>query len=437
MKQPAISKLLVNMAFSGLSYGVYYNFVQLFIIYLDPIGYYGDFALYYLVLNLTSAVALPLGGVLSDKIGRKSMLVFGSLTLTIGIFILPISTVWWYLLYSSVLQAVGSSFLSVAQSCVIADVTKGYTREKGYSITMSFSMIFGVVGTVMLAVYSFLCENVLSPSTYYELPLIVAAVLALIATIPMLLIKVPSQPKGNDSCNPRTEKNGKSPNLNNSRDSGSDKSYTPPSSIWRNGLVLKMIAFQGIIGFGAGFLVPVFIYYWVDIFHSGNSVILLISVLGELGIAAGGLIAPWLAKRAKRLRGRVGTTVACQFASIACAAYLAIVPYYRVLLPAVGAYIARNSLMNMVNPLIQAETMDHTPEDKRGIVNSLTALAFLPPNGLATILSDPLVHSVQTPYGYTYSASALIVTYIIGTVLISTTGKKDRILLSQSRQAKS
>jgi MFS family permease len=436
IRDPAISRLLVNMAFSGLSYGVYSNLVMFFFVYLDPIGWFGDFTMYYLVFQITISIALPVAGVLTDKIGRKAMLTLGSSIVSIGMFVLPISTEWWHLLYSSALQAIGFALLGTAQNCVVADVTKGYRREKGYSITMSFSMVFGVVGTIVLIIYSFLYEKLLPANIYYELPLLVAAILALIAAIPMFLIRIPRQPQENHFCNSRPEENAKSPSSNSSGTSRNDQSYTPPSSIWRNGVVLKMIAFQGIIGFGAGFLVPIFNYYWKDIFHLDQYMIYTIALLGELGTVVGGLTAPWVAKRVTRLGGRVGTTVACQFASIACAVYLAAVPFYLVLIPAVMAYIARMALMNMVNPLMSAMTMDHTPEAKRGRVNSLTQLAFNVPNGISPNLSDPLIHSVQLPYGYTYSALVLISTYITATAMLSTTRKKDRILVMQSRQEK-
>jgi MFS family permease len=351
-------------------------------------------------------------------------------------FILPISTEWWHLLYSSALQAIGYALLGTAQNCVIADVTKGYRREKGYSITMSFSMVFSVVGTVVLIIYSFLYENLLPANIYYQLLLLVAAILALIAAIPMFLIRIPRQPQEDPSRNSRPKENAKSPTANSSATSRNDQSYTQPSSIWRNSVVIKMIAFQGIVGFGAGFLVPVFNYYWVTIFPVQQPVIYSIALLGELGTAMGGLAAPLIAKRVTRFGGRVGTTVTCQFASIACAAYLAVVPYFRVLLPAVIAFIARQALMNMVNPLIGAMTMDHTPETKRGRVNSLTQLAFNIPNGISPYLSYSIVNSVPSGYGYTYSALVLIGTYITATAMLSTTRKKDRLLVKQTRQEK-
>lgn len=430
-----MSKLIANMAFNGLSYGVYNNLVMFFIIYLDPVNWYQDFALYYLVFQITMSVALPIVGVLTDKIGRKPMLIMGASVSALGMFILPVSTQWWHLLYSSALQATGFALLGTAQNCVIADVTEGYRREKGYSITMSFSMVFSVIGTVALIIYSAIYQTLLPANTYYQLPLLASAVLALIAAIPMFLISISRRPRESSLQDSKSRKDLELPGPKELGTKNHKQLYKPPSSIWRNGVVIKMIAFQGIIGFGAGFLVPVFNYYWSAIFPVQQYVIYTIALLGELGTAMGGLAAPWIAKRAKRL-GRVGTTVTCQFASIACAAYLAVVPYFRVLLPAVIAFIARQALMNMVNPLMGAMTMDHTPETKRGRVNSLTQLAFNVPNGISPYLSEPLANSVPHGYGYTYSALVLISTYITATALLSTTRKRDKLMVLQSRRGK-
>jgi MFS family permease len=351
--------------------------------------------------------------------------------------------VWWHLLFASGAQGIGFALLGTAQSCVVADVTRGYRREKGYSLTMSFSMVFSVMGTVVLIIYTYLYENILPGGIFNQLPLLVSAILSLIAAIPMFLIKIPSAPQEAESCSPEPRKDGESHIPRRSSTKDDQPVYIPPARFRSNSVVPKMIAFQAIIGFGAGFLVPLFNYYWKDIFGLDKYIIYTIALLGELGIAAGGLAAPWIAKRATKLGGRVGTTVACQFASIACAVFIGIVAYDLAILPTASivlaaqalfvptviAFIARQALMNMVNPLISAVTMDHTPETKRGRVNSLTSFAFTVPNGVSPNLSVPLIAS----YGYASSASVLVVTYIIGTAMLSTTRKKDRLLVMQSR----
>lgn len=432
-----MSKLIVNMALSGLSYGIYSNMIYFLLLYLDPVNYAGDFALYYGVFQITISLALPFAGVLTDKVGRKPMLILGATTTALGTFILPLARTWWDLLYASAAQAVGFAFIGPAQNCVVADISKGYRREKAYSITMSFSMAFGVIGTVALIVYTALYQSLLPVDVSYQLPLLVAALLSLMAAIPMFLIRIPKRPQEDKSCN---SKSGIAVSTVAPLTGEKQKqSYELPKSIWKNGVIMKVIAFQAIIGFGAGFLVPLFNYYWYNVFVGLQQyVIYTISLLGELGTAVGGLASPWLAKRATRLGGRIGTTVTCQFLSIACAVYLATVPYYSVLLPAVIAFVVRMALMNMVNPLMQAMTMDHTPEEKRGRVNSLTSFAFNVPNGISPRLSTELIRSVPSPpgsaYGYTYSAAVLVTTYIFATTLLYTTKKKDKLLVKQTRQ---
>ncbi|WXG43990.1 MAG: MFS transporter [Promethearchaeati archaeon SRVP18_Atabeyarchaeia-1] len=437
IRDPAISKLLVNMAFSGLSYGVYNNLIYFFIPYLDKgVDSIGHFALQYLVFQIAMSLALPIGGYLTDKMGRKPVLMMGSTAVALGTFVLPLATEWWHIIYFSIGTAIGYALVSVAQNCVVADVTAEYRREKAYSITMSFSMVFGVIGTVALIIYSFLYDGVLPNNTYYFLPSVSAAILAVLAAVPLFLIRIPRQPpKDGPGCAgppPKSDSSASDP-VNTLEQKQLNE---PPRNPLRNSVVLKILIFQGVIGFGAGFLVPLFNYFWRDLFKLPQPLIYTIALLGELGVAVGGLIAPMVSRRAKRLGGRVGTTIACQVASIACAAYLATVPYYLFLLPAVLAFIARQALMNMVSPLMSALTMDHTPVAQRGRVNSLTQLIFNVPNGISTNLSGRIIGSVPGNYGYTYSTLILVGTYICGTALLSTTRKKDRLLVKQWKQAK-
>ena len=205
IKQPAMSKLLTKMAFSGLSYGIYSNLIYFFLVYLDPVNYYAEFGLYYLVFSFVNAATYPLAGILTDRIGRKPILVVGATISTVGTFIFPFVTVWWYLLPAAAALAVGSALLGTAQMCVAADVTTGYRREKAYSIGMSFGMVFGVIGTIVLIIYTYVYENILPANIFYQILLLVAALLMLISAIPMFVIKTPSLQE-TKSCDPDPSK---------------------------------------------------------------------------------------------------------------------------------------------------------------------------------------------------------------------------------------
>lgn len=112
-----------------------------------------------------------------------------------------------------------------------------------------------------------------------------------------------------------------------------------------------------------------------------------------------------------------------------CAALLSIVPWYKNLWLAIASYVARQDLMNMINPLTQAMLMDHTPAGRRGAVNAMTTLAFGGPNGVSANISGIIINQAPFPYGWAYSFFVLISLYTISTWLYFTTRKRDRALL--------
>jgi MFS family permease len=210
------------------------------------------------------------------------------------------------------------------------------------------------------------------------------------------------------------------------------QSYEVPSSLRRNRVVQKVLAINLLIGFGAGFIIPLFTYYWGYIFKLSDEAIIGITVLGYIGMAAGSLVTPWVARHATKYGGRVGTIVAFQSASIVFAGYLAIVPFQMNLSLAVIAYIARTDFMNIISPLTSALLMDHSPANRRGLVNSLVNIAFSVPNGISPSFTSMILIAVPAPYGYTYSISFMVSLYLVGSVIYATTRKADRLVrLSQ------
>jgi len=436
LKDPIMNKLLLYQIFSGLSGGIYSILIMFFIKALFGPGYQLQYALFYLVSNLAMSLLLLPGGALADKIGRRSVLRIGVSLLALGGFIATISTELWQLLIASGMSAAGSAFIGPAQSSLVADITLGYRRQKSYGIITFANVTSITIGTLALFVYAASFQHVLDQGTYYRLMLGVSAVLSLASAIPMFLIRKSPTPEPNhhnsDTRNNTSIDNTSVEKKHSIEIVGKEEGRQAngvPLSLRRNNVALKIIVINALIGLGAGFIIPMFSYYWSDVFDLSEAAVYAINILGDVGIAVGSLFSPWLAKRAKKLGGRVGTIVAFQASSIACAAYLAVAPWQMNIYFAILAYIARQDFMNIIGPLTSSLLMDHSPENRRGVINSLTSIAFNVPNGISPYFTSIILVLVPSPYGYAYSISALVVLYTIATMIYSTTRKADKLLL--------
>jgi MFS family permease len=436
-----MSKLILFLVFSGLSAGTYSILVMLFIAYLDggvESIYVGHYSLYYLVGNLTMSILLIPAGLLTDKIGRKRSLSIGVSLVAIGGFIAPLSTQWWHLLFGSAILSSGSAMISPAQASLVADITRGYRREKSYGVVAFTSVGSTTVGTIVFMVYSALFKEIIPSEIYYRFMLILSAVLGLVAVIPILFIGRPHFVDKNRPTTPsleagrypaeRSEDSKERLELSVKSEFRPEQLYETPKTLWKNRVVQKILVINILIGFGAGFIIPLFTYYWKYIFKLSDDAIAAITVLGYIGMALGSIVTPWVARHATKYGGRVGTIVAFQSASIVFAGYLAIAPLQMNLELAVIAYIARMDLMNMIGPLTSALLMDHSPANRRGVINSLISIGFSVPNGISPSFTSMILNAVPPPYGYTYPISFMVFLYSISSVIYLTTKKADRLV---------
>jgi MFS family permease len=430
VRDPVLSRIVLFQVFNGLSSGIYTILIMLYIQYLDSgLGdlYLAHFAIYYLVGSLANSVLLIPAGLFADRFGRKPALVIGAFLLAINGFIPPFASQWWQLLPASLINAAGSALYTPAQAALVADVSFGYRREKSYSVVYFTTVGFTTVGLVVFSLYAFIFQAMTATAAYYQLMLIMSAALGLVGVVPIALLR---------KVEAVVEK-GRMESIAPPKDVSKQRRFLDvPTELGRNGVVIKLLAINFLIGLGAGFIIPIFTYYWKAVFSLSDSSVTAISMLGYVGLAAGTMLTPWLAGRAKALGGRVGTIVIFQGVSIVCAAYLAIAPLQMSLYPAIVAYVARTVLMNAINPLTSALLMDHSPTEKRGLYNSLISIAFNVPNSISPLFTFFIYASVQPPYGFTYPISILVFLYTISDIIYVTIRKADKSLLSAQERGK-
>ncbi len=87
-----------------------------------------------------SAIAAPVWGKLSDRLGRKSILMASQVLSLAGYLMLALSHALWLVLLSRVISGLGGGSLGAAES-FIADATKSEQRERAYSL---YGAVFGI-----------------------------------------------------------------------------------------------------------------------------------------------------------------------------------------------------------------------------------------------------------------------------------------------------
>jgi len=153
MKQRALFILALVMVVNALSYGtiipLLYPFASRFGI--NPLGLSFLFASF----SLFQFLATPIIGALSDKYGRKPLLLISLLGTSLSLAFFASAHAVWQLFLARILDGITGGNMSVAQA-VIADKVKGKERSKAFGLlgaSFGFGFLVGPALGGLLSVY--------------------------------------------------------------------------------------------------------------------------------------------------------------------------------------------------------------------------------------------------------------------------------------------
>ncbi|EDL64260.1 MFS transporter [Bacillus sp. SG-1] len=174
-------------------------------------------------------------------------------------------------------------------------------------------------------------------------------------------------------------------------------------------LVFLFVGAQLIIGIGSGLVVPYLNLYFADRFQTSHSAIGLILSLGQGATAIAMIIGPAIVNR----MGEVKAVVLLQLLSLP---FLILTGITTNLYLAVIGFLFRQALMNAGNPIQMALMMRKVPDDKKGIANSLSQMAFS--FGWATMgpVSTYIVAAYGSYWGYSIVFAITGCIYLIGAI---------------------
>lgn len=308
---------------------------------------------------VASVGAIPLG-ILSDKKGRKVMLLLGSIAMAPVAIVFALTTNILYLSIGMMVFGLGEAGTLGTWNAIIADQTKLENRDAAFSL--SFIVTTGAVGFGFLLPFFFPAVQKLtglgSVAVHRDFLILVGIVaLATPASLGFLL---------------------------------RDYAETPTERKLTRGkkfpLLLKFSGMNSLIGLGAGFiipLVPTWLFLKFGVLDTYSGPLLAVS---NITIALAAVVSPRLSTK----YGLVRAIVLVQGFSTLLMFTLAFIPSAVV---AAGVYIIRAALMNMSAPLSDSYLMGIVSKEERGLASSVNSVLWRLPNSATTIVGGIILQT--------------------------------------------
>jgi MFS family permease len=352
------TRLIYALIVPSVAYGMLYTDISYFLTTIQGLS---DVTMGLIVTVMgvsTFTASIPLGMV-SDRYGRKKVLILGNIAASATLAVFALTTNPVILVFAAILEGVSEGATSAATSALLAEKCEAAKRNIVFSL-------FGFAQSTAFAVGSFAIPAVVifqvmgfSNQESHILLYVVVAILSLLSTGLMLKItesRATQHPKS-------TSKLG-------------IKSFFPQKS---KGVLAKYVITGATIAFGAGLFVPLMtrwmhLQYGVADDVSGP-------ILGATSLVIGlaTLASPYIAKKV----GLVKAVVMTQSASTLFMFLTPISPSFTL---ASIVYTVRAFLMNMSSPLEQSMIMGLVATEERGVASGISTALWRLPNALSSFI---------------------------------------------------
>lgn len=356
--------------------------------YLPEIGVSGGTV--GIVLGVSGAVfvasAIPLG-IISDRRGRKWMLIGGTLGLPPSLVIFAFTTDFPYLVLAGVIMGVSQGLFLSSWNAMIADQTSPENRDAAFSLSFILFTAASGVGSAVPLIFPPLAgwahiDNV----TIHRYALLFFAALALVTPISLGFLLRRYEEVVRPSKRLIKGKNTRR--------------------------LLKFSGINGLIGLGAGFIIPL-IPLWLFLkFNIMDSVSGPLLALSSATIALAAFASPGLSHK----YGPVRAIVLTQSLSMVFMVSVAFVPGAAL---AAGLYIIRAALMNMSSPISDSYLMGLISPEERGLASAINSIVWRLPNSITTIVGGILLENGYLALPFLIAAGF----YAISIVLLYVTFK--------------
>jgi len=382
----SLKLFLTATVIEGFIYSGWMLFFNLFIL---ASGFNRDYL--GLVNSLPSMASLFLGiplGYLSDRLGKRISLLIG-LGVYLASLIVQVSLKSPAgIAFFVFLGGVGNTLYVISQAPFMMTHSQENERVFVFSLNYGLNTLAGVLGSLLAGIlpsaFGTLFHISATSALAYEAVLIVCAVIGGFSLVPILLIKNEKfgLPRQTQPLNIR--------------------------QILKQPIVWKLAIPNLLIGLGAAVLMPYMNVFFVDKFALDSKALGVLFSLSSLLIGVGIILGP---KLAILLKGKIRAIVFSQGASLLFLVILGFTPLGWL---AQVSYLIRATLMNIANPLFSAFSMEHTPTQQQGTVNSILNTAWT----LGWAIGPFISGIVQQRVGFSPLFITTIVFYTFATGLI-------------------
>ncbi|MEK5216839.1 MULTISPECIES: MFS transporter [Psychrobacillus] len=341
--------------------------------------------------SLASAIMLIPAGYLSDRLGRKEIIITGAIFAAGTLFYRSLVTGEQSLVYAAFFTGLFMALVQVSGVPFLAENSTAGERMHLFSIHFSLMTIASVIGSLgggVLADALHLIGNISTVDSIMYV-LIIGAIIFTMGIVPLFQLKPTQKIEGQTEA------------------STEESEGNAPTGFRKN---MKVIVLFGVanllIGTGSGLVIPYLNLYFANRFDASNTYIGIILSLGSAMAAVAMLLGPALVKKV----GKVKALVIFQLLSIP---FLFITGYTNSLIIASIAFLMRQALMNAGNPIQSAIAMELVQDKYKGLANSVNQMVFNVGWASTGAISTGLVMTFGFYWGYAYTFTITGILYII------------------------
>lgn len=340
--------------------------------------------------SLATAILLIPAGLMSDKLGRKKVMVAGSIFTVVSLALRSSLEAQSGLLVTAFMTGAFSAFIQVSVIPFLSENSTKEQRVQLFSFNFATNMLANVVGNVGGGALTDTFHHLFGMSELLSLriTLLIGTAFSMLALIPMLMIK--------EQRKLSTQKVA---------------SFKFKEAFQANRASLKIIGMfavaQMFIGFGAGLVIPYLNVYFADRFTASNTSIGIVVSLGQAATAIAMFIGPVVVRKF----GEVKAVVFLQMSSIPFLLLTGLTTNFNL---AAFGFLFRQALMNAGNPIQSSIMMGKVDDSMKGFANSVGQMVFMLGWALMGPVSTMIVSAHGSYWGYAYVFGITAILYFFG-----------------------
>jgi MFS family permease len=347
-------------SFAGLGVGYLMTYMAA---YLPEIGLSsGDVGLIIGIMSVAAMVAAVPLGLLSDRIGRKKVLLFALATFPIILFGFAMTTELWALIALAIMAGVSEGAFLTAWNALIADQTTLENRNPAFAMSFIVNASATGIGAALPFFFPYI-EKALGWGTgqVHSLAFVAIGLVCIISPVGVFL-------ELRDYHETARKKAEKHPMLQ-----GRTK---------RN--LIRFSIINALIGLGAGFIISLFPTWLFLVYEIPDS------LSGPL-IAVSSITMAFASLASTRIAFRYGPVKAITLTQALSTVFLVLVPLVPGAALASVAFVIRSMFMNMSAPIADSYLMGIISKEDRGVASAINNIIWRLPNSITTIFGGMLL----------------------------------------------